>query len=129
MGMLEAELNVHRQCVGISMSVKATLKGVGMSRKRLQFAVDIVRGKKVQDALDILRFQPGPAAEYVAKVLRSAAANAENNAQLNASKLRVTRSSADQGPVLRRWKAKARGRVGRIRRPTSLIIIEVDEGI
>tara|TARA_B100000029_G_C17596550_1_gene964370 strand:- start:1830 stop:2165 length:336 start_codon:yes stop_codon:yes gene_type:complete len=109
------------------MAVKAKLKGVGMSRKRLQPAVDIVRGKKVQEALDILSLQPGPAAEQVAKVLRSAASNAENNAQLNMNKLRVVRASADQGPVLRRWKAKARGRVGRIRRPSSLIIIEVDE--
>ena len=109
------------------MAIKAKLKGVGMSRKRLQPAVDIVRGKKVQEALDILSLRPGPAAEYVAKVLKSAASNAENNAQLNMSKLRVTRASADQGPVLRRWKAKARGRVGRIRRASSLIIIEVDE--
>ena len=98
-----------------------------MSRKRLQPAVDIERGKNVQEALDILSLRPGTAAEYVAKVLKSAASNAENNAQLNMSKLRVTRASADQGPVLRRWKAKARGRVGRIRRPSSLVIIEVDE--
>ena len=110
------------------MAVKAMLKGVGISRKRLEPAIEIVRGKPVQQALDILKFQPGPAAEKVAKVLRSAAANAENNAGLNIGRLRVVRAFADRGPVLRRWRAKARGRVGRIRRPTSHITIEVDEG-
>ena len=109
------------------MAVKAMLKGVGMSRKRLEPAISTVRGKRVQEALDILRFAPGPAAEKVLKVLRSAAANAENNNGLNTSRLRVVRAFADQGPVLKRWRAKARGRVGRIRRPTSRITIEVDE--
>ncbi len=109
------------------MAVRAMLKGVGMSAKRLRPALEIVRGKPVQEALDTLRFQPGPAAARVAKVLRSAAANAENNAGLNASRLRVVSAAADVGPVVKRWRAKARGRVGRIRRPTSRITIVVDE--
>ena len=109
------------------MGIRAKSSNTGISVKKLKPIVNLVRGMKVEEALTTLRFMPSPAAARVAKTVKSAASNAENNAQLNMNKLRVVRASADQGPVLRRWKAKARGRVGRIRRPSSLIIIEVDE--
>ncbi len=106
---------------------KAVLKNTGMSTKRVRPIIDFVRGKPAQEMLDTLRFQPGPAAERVAKVLRSALSNAENNEGRNPSNLRIVGAYADQAPVLKRWKAKARGRVSRIRRQSSHITIVVDE--
>ena len=109
------------------MAVRSVFKNVGMSTKRVRPLIDAVRGKPVQAAIDSLRFHPGPAAERVGKVLRSAAANAENNEGMNLAQLRVVAATADQGPVTKRWKAKARGRVGRVRRQSCHITIVVDE--
>ena len=109
------------------MAVRSVLKNVGMSTKRVRPLVDAVRGKPVQAAIDALRFHPGPAAEQVNKALRSAAANAENNEGMNLARLRVVAATADQGPSLKRWRAKARGRVGRVRRRSCRITIIVDE--
>ena len=79
------------------------------------------------EALDALRFQPGPTAERVAAVLKSAAANGENNHALDPTRLRVVRAYADQAVELRRFRARSRGRVGHVRRPASHITIVVDE--
>ena len=109
------------------MAVKAVGKQVGISPKRLRPVLGALRGKLVQEALDALRFQPGPTAERVAAVLRSAAANAENNNALDPTRLRVVRAYADPAVQLRRFRARSRGRVGRVRRPASHITIVVDE--
>ena len=109
------------------MAVRAVAKQVGISPKRLRPVLVALRGKRVQEALDALRFQPGPTAERVAAVLRSAAANAENNNALDPTRLRVVRAYADQAVELRRIRARSRGRVGRVRRPASHITIIVDE--
>ncbi|MDE2765713.1 MAG: 50S ribosomal protein L22 [Chloroflexota bacterium] len=109
------------------MAVRSVLKNVGMSTKRVRPLVDAVRGKPVQAAIDALRFHPGPAAEQVNKALRSAAANAENNEGMNLARLRVVAAAADPGPVIKRWRAKARGRVSRIKRRSCHITIVVDE--
>ena len=109
------------------MPVKAVGKGIGISAKRLQPLVQAVRGMRVQEALDILRFMPSPAAARIAKVMHSAAANAENNLMLNPNRLRVVAAYADSGPVLKRFRARARGRAGPILRHTSHITVVVDE--
>ena len=109
------------------MAVKAVAKGIGMSTKRVRPLVDALRGKSVQASLDALRFMPGPAAMRVAKVLRSAAANAENNMAMSPSRLRVVRAFVDAGPMLKRIRPRARGRVGRVFRRSCHITIEVDE--
>jgi large subunit ribosomal protein L22 len=109
------------------MPVKAFSKSVGIPPKRLQPYVEAVRGKRVQEALDALRFLPSPAAAKLSKTIQSAAANAENNLMLNVDNLIVTRAFVGQGPVMKRFRAKARGRVGRVVRHSSHITVEVDE--
>jgi large subunit ribosomal protein L22 len=109
------------------MAVRAVAKGVGISAKRVRPLMNALRGKNVQASLDSLRFIPGPVALHVAKVLRSAAANAENNMMMNMGRLKIVRAYADGGPMTKRIRARARGRVGRILRHSSHITIEVDE--
>ena len=109
------------------MPVKAVARQVGISTKRVRPVLEELRGKPVQAGLDALRFQPGPTAERVAAVLRSAAANAENNDNLDPTRLYVVRTYADQAVKLRRFRARSRGRVGRVNRPASHITIIVDE--
>ncbi|MEX2599154.1 MAG: 50S ribosomal protein L22 [Dehalococcoidia bacterium] len=109
------------------MPVKAVGKQVGISSKRVRPLLEALRGKPVQEALDGLRFTPGPTAECVAGILRSAAANAENNNSLDPDRLVVVKAYADQAVSLRRFRARARGRVGKVSRPASHITIVVDE--
>lgn len=107
--------------------VKATSKGVGYSPKRLKPILGLVRGKGVQEALTILQYLPSPAAREVYKVVRSAAANAENNQLMDPRNLKVQSIVADPGPTLKRFEPRARGRVGRIAKRTSHITVVVDE--
>lgn len=109
------------------MAVQATAKAVTISAKKLKLVVDLVRGKGVQEALHILRYYPSPAAQEVAKVVKSAAANAENNLLLNTDALRIVGIYANEGPSLRRLRARARGRAGRITKRSSRITVLVDE--
>ena len=71
------------------MRVKAMVKNLGVSPKKLGLIVDMVRGKGVAEAMDILRFMPSPAGKNVAKVVKSASANAENNFQMDPAKLKI----------------------------------------
>jgi len=98
-----------------------------MSTKRLRPLVDALRGKRVQEAMNALRFVPGPAALRISMVLKSAVSNAENNMMMSASRLKVVGATVDGGPVIKRFRARARGRVGSVHRPTSHITIVVDE--
>ena len=109
------------------MPVKAVGRQVGISTKRLRPVLRALRGMQVQDAIEALRFQPGPTAERVSAVLRSAAANAENNNAMDPSRLTVVQAFADQAVSLRRFRARSRGRVGQVRRPASHITIVVDD--
>ncbi len=109
------------------MSVRATTKNTGISAKKLKPIVDLVRGRKVDDALTTLRFLPSPAAARVSKVVKSAAANAENELLARTSELRIVEIYANEGPRLKRFRARARGRVGRINRRSSHITVVVDE--
>jgi large subunit ribosomal protein L22 len=102
-------------------------KGIGVSAKRVRLIINEMRGRRVQEALDLLRFMPGPVPEHIAKTLRSAVANAENNMALNPTSLRIVTAYADVGPVLKRFRPRARGRVGKVSRPTSHITIVVGE--
>ncbi|MBI2846456.1 MAG: 50S ribosomal protein L22 [Chloroflexi bacterium] len=109
------------------MQVRAIAKDVGVSPLKMRLLVDAVRGRKVEDALNILRFTPSPAARVLAKAINSAAANAENNYQMSKSDLRVVRAFADQGRMLKRGRARARGRPSPILRHSSHITIVVEE--
>lgn len=93
----------------------------------MRLVVDMVRGKMVNEALDILKFTPTPTARVVAKAVKSAAANAENNHQLLSADLKIMRITADAAPVLKRHRARSRGRVSPILKRSSHITVIVDE--
>ena len=109
------------------MPVKAMGKQIGISTKRVRPLLNALKGKRVQEALAGLQFTPGPTAECVAGILRSAAANAENNESLDPTRLVVVKAYADQAVALRRFRARSRGRVGKVARQASHITIIVDE--
>jgi large subunit ribosomal protein L22 len=104
----------------------AQAKYVRMTPMKCRRVVDIVRGMPVQEALDVLRFQPQAASEPVAKVIASAAANAENNRQLDPASLFISSAYVDEGPTLKRFRPRAQGRAFRIRKRTSHITVVVE---
>mgnify|MGYP000663301726 CR=1 FL=1 len=89
--------------------------------------VKMVRGKKVDEALNLLKFTPTPKAKVVAKLVQSAAANAENNFQMDSADLRIVSIFADEAPGMRRHRPRARGRVSPIRKRSSHITVIVAE--
>jgi large subunit ribosomal protein L22 len=99
---------------------------VHVSASKARRVIDLVRGKSVTEALDILRWAPQAASEPVAKVLASAIANAEHNQHLDPESLIVSRAFVDEGPTLKRFRPRAQGRAYRIRKRTSHITIEVE---
>ena len=109
------------------MEARAIAKNVGVSPKKLRPIVDTVRGKAVAEALEILRFLPSPAAADVAKVIKSAAANAENNYQMNPDSLRIVSIGADEALKLRRMLPMPRGRAGLVHKRHSHITVVVGE--
>ena len=92
------------------MEAKAIAKYVKMSPIKLKPVTDLVRGKDLNEALTILKFTPGKGAELVEKVVKSAAANAENNLDMDPDNLYVAEVYANQGPTMKRWRAGAQGR-------------------
>ena len=109
------------------MEVKAIAKDTGISPRKVRLLVDMVRGKKVEQALTILKFAPTPTARIVAKVVKSAAANAENNFQMSPSDLKITQIFADEARTLKRYRPRARGRVNHILKRSSHITVIVSE--
>ncbi len=109
------------------MEAKAIAKYVRMSPSKLKPVVDLVRGKDLQEALTILKFTPGKGAELVEKVVQSAAANAENNFQMNPDELYVAEVYANQGPTMKRYRAGAQGRASMILKRTSHIGVTLKE--
>jgi large subunit ribosomal protein L22 len=107
--------------------VRAVAKSLGTSQKRLKPILDLVRGQRVEDALNSLSLLPSPWAKTVAKIVASAAANAENNMLMNRDNLRIVRISADNAKSVKRFRPRARGRIGPIIKRSSHVIVEVDE--
>jgi large subunit ribosomal protein L22 len=108
------------------MEVKAVAKYVGISPRKLGLVADMARGKKVSEALALLKFSPTPSARALAKVIKSAAANAENNFQMPPYELKIVKVFVDQGSTLKRNRPQARGRVNPILRHSSHITVIVD---
>jgi len=104
----------------------AKARFVRVSATKARRVIDLVRGKSVSEALDILRWAPQAASEPVAKVIASAAANAQNNEGLDPSTLVVATVYADEGPTAKRIRPRAQGRAFRIRRRTSHITVIVE---
>ena len=109
------------------MEVRATSRYIRTSPRKLRPIVDVVRGKKVDDALTILRFLPSPLARTVAKVVKSAAANAENNFEMMPSELRIVEIFVDGGRSMKRYRVGARGRIKPILKRSSHITVVVKE--
>src|SRR5919205_2509403 len=107
-------------------SAVAKARFVRVSPRKARRVIDLVRGKSVEDALDILRWAPQAASEPVAKVIASAAANAQNNNGLDPTTLVVATVYADEGPTAKRIRPRAQGRAFRIRRRTSHITVVVE---
>jgi len=105
---------------------KAILKKFQQSPRKVRMVADMIRGRKVEDALSILRFQPRKAAKMLSKVLTSAIANATENEKADADKLVVSAVAIDPGPVEKRWLARSMGRANRINRRTSHVTVVVE---
>jgi len=109
------------------MEVRAVVKDTGVSPRKVRLLVDMVRGKKVDEALNMLRFTPSPTARVVAKVIKSAAANAESGFQMTPSDLKIVRIFADEARTLKRFRPRSRGRVSPILKRSSHITVVVAE--
>ncbi len=107
-------------------SATAVARFVRVSPTKARRVIDLVRGKSVSEALDILRWAPQAASEPVAKVIASAAANAQNNEGLDPATLMVATVYADEGPTAKRIRPRAQGRAYRIRKRTSHITVIVE---
>ena len=109
------------------MEVKALAKDTGVSPRKVRLLVNMVRGKMVDEALTTLSFVPTPTARIVAKVIKSAAANAENNFQMSPSDLKITTIYVGEARTLKRFRARARGRANPILKRSSHITVIVAE--
>ncbi len=109
------------------MEAKAIAKYVRVSPRKMRFVCDMVRGRSVDEALSILKFTPNKGAKILEKVVKSAAANAENNFDMNKDNLYVSEVYSNQGPTLKRWRPRSKGRAFKILKRTSHIGVVVKE--
>jgi large subunit ribosomal protein L22 len=109
------------------VEVRAVARHIRMSPQKVRLVLDTIRGKPVGEALSILRFLPHKATVPVAKVIRSASANAENNFNLDPDELVVLRVFADEARTLKRYRPRARGRANQILKRSSHVTVVVSE--
>ena len=109
------------------METTAKLKFARLSPQKARLVADQVRGLPVEQAVELLQFSPQKAAHVIRKVVESAIANAEHNEGADIDELTVSQIFVDQGPTMKRWKARARGRVNHILKPTSHITVTVSD--
>ncbi len=107
------------------MRVSATAKYLRGSTRKTRLVTQAIKGKRVEDATAILRFMPQKAAGEVARVLKSATANAENNHNLSAEDLVIVDAIANEGPTIKRFQPRAQGRAFPIHKPMTHITIVV----
>ena len=110
-----------------TLEAKATLRYARISARKVKIVADLIRGKKVDEALAIVKFTPKASSEIIEKLLKSAIANAENNHGMNRGNLIVSEIYANQGPTLKRIRPAAKGSAVRIRKRTCHITIVVKE--
>ena len=106
-------------------TITAKSKYIRQSPYKIRLVLNLIRGLPVSEALDILKFTKRKASDEITKVIESAMANAENNFGLNSNDLYISKAIADEGPTLKRFRPRARGRAGRINKRTSHLIIEL----
>ena len=109
------------------MEAVATLRYGRMATRKIRLVVDLVRGKRVEEAMSILSFTPKVAARVVKKLIKSAMANAENKGDIDVDTLYIKRIFVDEGPTLKRFTPRAMGRATSIRKRTSHITVVLDE--
>ncbi len=109
------------------IEVKSALKYVRISPQKVHKLVDAVKGKPVEEGLNTLKFMPQKAAGIVEKIIHSAVANADQNHNIDVDSLVIRNIVADQGPTLKRFRARARGRGTRILKRTSHITVILTE--
>lgn len=110
-----------------TLEAKATLRYARISSRKVKIVADLIIGKKVDEALAIVKFTPKASSEIIEKLLKSAIANAENNHGMNRGNLIVSEIYANQGPTLKRIRPAAKGSAVRIRKRTCHITIVVKE--
>ena len=110
------------------MNTSAKLHGVRLSAQKGRLVADLIRGKSVENALNILQFNPKKGAAIIRKVLESAIANAEHNDGADIDELRVTHICVEKGPVLKRFAARAKGRGAQILKPSCHVFVTVGDG-
>ena len=109
------------------MQVQAQAKHIRVAPRKVRLLLRDLPGKRVDEALTILRFMPVPVAREIAKVVKSAAANAENNYNLAVDDLRIVRATADEAKTLKRFRARARGRPApRLKRASHITVVVED---
>jgi len=105
--------------------VSATARYLRGSTRKARLVTAVIKGRSVEEAAALLRFMPQHAAKDIARVLKSATANAENNHNLSAEDLIVADAIADEGPTIKRWRPRAQGRAFPIHKPMTHITIVV----
>ena len=109
------------------MEVRASAKYMRISPRKVHKVLGAIKGKPVESALNTLKFMPQKAAGILEKIIQSAVANADQNPDIDIDLLVVRNIVADQGPTLKRWRARARGRATRILKRTSHITVILDD--
>ena len=109
------------------LEATATLRFARISARKVKIVADLIRGKKVDEALAIVKFTPKASSEVLEKLLNSAIANAENNHGMNRGNLVVSEIYANQGPTMKRIRPAAKGSASRIRKRTTHITIKLRE--
>lgn len=109
------------------MEAKAVARYVRIAPRKVRLVVDLIRGKKVGEAISILKHTPNHSSEVIEKVLKSAIANADHNFNMDIDNLVVSQIFVDQGPTLKRFRPRAQGRATRIHKRTSHITVVVSE--
>jgi large subunit ribosomal protein L22 len=109
------------------MDVAASLRHARIAPQKCRLIADLVRGKSVAQALDILTYTPKKGAGIVKKIIESAIANAENNHGADVDELKISRVFVDEAPTLKRWRARAKGRANQILKRNSHITVHVSD--
>lgn len=109
------------------MEARAVAKYLRASPRKVRLCADLVRGKKTEEALNILAHTPKAGAKLVAKVIRSALANAQQNKAIDVDTLYIKTIFVNQGPTLKRFRARAMGRAARIRKRTCHVTVILSE--
>lgn len=111
----------------MALESKAIAKSVRISARKVRLVVDLIRGKNIGEAMAILKLTPKAASLTVSKVVKSAAANAENNYKMDTSKLYIKTIVVDEGPTMKRFRPRAKGRAGSILKRSSHITVVLAE--